>query len=269
MSLDLIDDVTDLLTTDRFGQDLRGFEEVDSTNIHAGTWAQNGASEGSVVVTEHQTAGRGRHGRTWSADKGQNLLFSVVLRPALAADRLGLITVAASVAVAETIDHFVAPHRSSIKWPNDVLLEGRKTCGMLLETSMAGTQTEAVVLGVGLNVNQTHFPESLEDSATSLRLTTGRPVPRPPLLARLLETLEARYDTVQAEGVDAIRGAFHERLTMLHAPTTLRFAGSDKTITGTVQGITEAGALRLETDQGVQTVNAGEVTSREETGAEG
>ncbi len=263
MSLDLIDDVKDLLATDRFGQALRGFEEVDSTNVHAGTWAQNGASEGSVVVAEYQTAGRGRHGRTWSADKSQNLLFSVVLRPRLAADRLGLITVAASVAVAETIDHFVAPHRSSIKWPNDVLLEGRKTCGMLLETSMAGAQTEAVVLGVGLNVNQTHFPDSLEDTATSLRLTTGRPVPRPPLLARLLQALEDRYDTVQSGGADVVRSTFHERLTRLHAPTTLRFTGSDQTITGTVQGITDAGALRLETEQGMQTVHAGEVTSQE------
>lgn len=262
MPLDIIDDVQECLETDRFGHALRGFEEVDSTNVKAATWAQNGAGEGSVVATEYQTAGRGRHGRSWSAQKGQNLLFSVVLRPRLAAERLGLITVAASVAVAETVDRFVAPHRASIKWPNDVLLEERKTCGMLLETSMAGAHTEAVILGVGLNVNQTHFPNALDETATSLRLTTGRPVPRPPLLARLLQALERRYDAVQDGRAEAVRRAFHERLSTLDAPTTLRFAGSDQTITGTVRGINEAGALRLETDQGIQTVHAGEVTSQ-------
>lgn len=263
MALDLIDDVEDRLSTDRFGQALRGFEEVGSTNARAAAWAQDGAPEGSVVLTEYQTAGRGRHGRTWDAHKGQNLLFSVILRPQLDADRLGLITVAAGVAVAETVDDFVSPHRTSIEWPNDVLLEGRKTCGMLLESSLAGARTEAVVLGVGLNVNQTRFPEALADTATSLRLTTGRTVPRPPLLAHLLQALECRYDAVQTDGADAVRSAFHERLATLHESTTLRFAGTDRAITGTVRGITDTGALRLETDHGLQTVHAGEVTSQE------
>lgn len=261
MALDLIDDVKDRLTTDRFGHSLRGFEEVGSTNARAAAWAQNGAPEGSVVVAEYQSAGRGRHGRTWSAHKGQNLLFSIVLRPELEADRLGLITVAASVAVAEAVDHFVAPYRSSIKWPNDVLLEGRKTCGMLLESSMAGSHTDAVVLGVGLNVNQTHFPDALEETATSLRLTTGRAVPRSPLLVRLLQALEDRYDAVQTDRAEGVRAAFHERLATLHEPTTLHFTGTEQAITGTVRGITDTGALRLETEQGLQTVHAGEVTS--------
>jgi BirA family biotin operon repressor/biotin-[acetyl-CoA-carboxylase] ligase len=263
MSIALVEDVRRKLATDRFGRALRGFEEVGSTNTAAADWARAGAAEGSVVVTEYQSEGRGRHGRAWDAQKGQNLMFSVVLRPTLAPDRLGLITVAASVAVAEAIDDFVSPHRAALKWPNDVLLEGRKTCGMLLESSFSGQQTaDVVVLGVGLNVNQTTFPDALADSATSLRLTTGRPVPRPSLFARLLGRLEARYDAVQAGGDAAVREAFHDRFDALHEEASFRVPGTDRTISGTVQGLTETGALRLRTPDGPETVHAGDVTTQ-------
>jgi len=265
MTLALVDDVQAQLDTARFGQAMRGFESVGSTNTEAAAWAQEGAADGSVVVTEYQSEGRGRHGRTWDAQKGKNLMFSVVLRPVLEADRLGLITVAASVAVAEAIDAFLTGHEAALKWPNDVLLEGRKTCGMLLESSLSGAQAvtaEVVVLGVGLNVNQTDFPEALADTATSLHLTTGRTVPRVPLFARLLRRLEARYDAVQTgDGAD-VRTAFHDRLAALHESVTLRESDTGETITGVVQGITDTGALRLDTPDGPRTVHAGDVTSR-------
>jgi BirA family biotin operon repressor/biotin-[acetyl-CoA-carboxylase] ligase len=221
-----------------------------------------------VVVTEYQSAGRGRHGRAWTAKKGQNLMFSVVLRPALEADRLGLVTVAAGVAVAEAIEAFVAPHRAALKWPNDVLLEGRKTCGMLLESSLSGRrEAEVVVLGVGLNVNQTTFPDALADTATSLRLTAGRAVPRAPLFARLLRRLEERYDTVQSGDDAAVRAAFHDRFSDLHEQASFRVPGTERTIRGTVQGITETGALRLHTPTGPETVHAGDVTTRRDAEA--
>jgi BirA family biotin operon repressor/biotin-[acetyl-CoA-carboxylase] ligase len=263
MPLTLVDDVQDQLDTDRFGQAMRGFETVTSTNTEAADWAREGASEGSVVVAEYQSAGRGRHGRTWTAKKGQNLMFSVVLRPDLAAERLGLIPVAASVAVAEAIDAFVSPHRAVLKWPNDVLLEGRKTCGMLLESSLSGQrEARVVVLGVGMNVNQTDFPKALADTATSLRLTTGRAVSRPPLFARLLRRLEARYDAVQTGYDDEVRAAFHDRLATLGERTTLRVAETGETLTGIVRGVTETGALQLDTPDGLHTLHAGDVTTR-------
>jgi len=263
MSVSLVSDVQERLSTDCFGREMRGSEEVGSTNTAAAEWAREGAPEGSVFVTEYQSAGRGRHGRTWTAKKGQNLTFSVVLRPALATDRFGLITVAASVAVAEAIDDFVSPQRATLKWPNDVLLEGRKTCGMLLESSLLGGQAaEAVVLGIGLNVNQTEFPDELVDSATSLRLAAGRAVPRAPLFAELLRRLEARYDAVETSGIDAVRDAFHDRLTSLEEPTTLRVSDAEAPIQGVVRGITDTGALRLDTPDGPRVVHAGDATSR-------
>lgn len=263
MPLALVDDVQEQLDIDRFGRSMQGFETVTSTNTEAADWAREGAPEGSVVIAEYQSAGRGRHGRTWEAKKGQNLMFSVVLRPDLDADRLGLIPVAASVAVAEAVDAFVGPHRAALKWPNDVLLEGRKTCGMLLESSLSGQRGETtVVLGVGLNVNQTDFPEALADTATSLHLTVGRAVPRPPLFARLLRRLEARYDAVQNGRDEAVRAAFHERLATLGERTTLRVPETGETLTGVVRGVTETGALRLDMPDGPHTVHAGDVTTR-------
>jgi BirA family biotin operon repressor/biotin-[acetyl-CoA-carboxylase] ligase len=263
MSLPLVNDVQDRLSTDRFGREMRGTETIGSTNTEAAEWAREGAPEGSVFVTEYQSAGRGRHGRTWTAKKGQNLMFSVVLRPSLEADRLGLVTVAASVAVAEAVEDFVAPQRATLKWPNDVLLEGRKTCGMLLESSLSGgREAEAVVLGVGLNVNQTDFPDALADTATSLRLAAGRAVPRAPLFARLLRRLEVRYEAVEAGDVDAVREAFHDRLATLGEPTSLRVSEREAPIRGVVRGITDTGALRLDTPDGPRVVHAGDATSR-------
>lgn len=295
MSLALVDAVQSLLDTGRFGRAMRGFEEIGSTNTEAAAWARDGAAEGSVVVAEYQTHGRGRHGRAWDADSGHNLTFSVVLRPTLASDRLGLVTVAAGVAVAEAVDAFVEPHRAAIKWPNDVLLEGRKTCGMLLESSFAGRGAargapEFVILGVGLNVNQTAFPDALADTATSLRLASGRAVPRPPLFARILHRLERRYGALVADPVDApptsgtpsdaapdadsdarpeaeptvdaLRDAFHARMHNRGAETTLRFPGTDRQLSGTVRGIGDDGALHVDTGDGVEVLYAGEVTTR-------
>lgn len=264
MTLPLADDVQERLTTDRFGQEVRAFEEVGSTNAEAARWAREGAPEGAMVLAEYQTSGRGRQGRTWKALKGQNLLFSVVLRPQLAPDRFSLITAAASVALAETLETFVRPHEASIEWPNDVLLEDRKTCGILLESSLSTPNADTVVvLGAGLNVNQTDFPDPLADKATSLRLTTGRSVPRASLLSRLLQTLEDRYEAVQGNEAGAVRTAFHDRLASLGESTTLRVPNTDRTISGTVQGITKTGALRLQTEDGLKTVHAGDVTTQQ------
>ena len=258
-TLPLVREVQPLLRTRRFGRSLRGYQTVDSTNTTAMRWAEDDAPEGSVVIAEYQTAGRGRHGRSWQADAGYNLMFSVVLRPSLPPPRLSLITLAASVAIAEAVDACAAPLTSSIKWPNDVLLEGYKCCGMLLESTLTGTDRAMVVLGIGLNVNQPDFPPALEDRATSLLLQTGRPVPRAPLLADLLGRLERYYEMLDAADGTAIRQAYETRLHGLGHPTALRLAGQEHPITGLLLGIADTGALRLHTDDGPRTFHAGEI----------
>lgn len=264
-SLLLVRAVQPLLRTERFGRAMKGYASIDSTNAQATAWAREGASEGSVVVAEHQTAGRGRLGRTWTAARAANLLFSIVLRPTLPARRLGLITVAASVAVTETLDDFAAPLHAVIKWPNDVLLRGRKCCGMLLESSFSGRRKghpDVVVLGIGLNVNQDRFPDELSDRAISLQQAARRPIERPPLFAELLYQLEQQYQALLGESDDAIRAAYEARLQRRGRPTTLRTTDTGAPVSGTVRGISETGALLLETNGQIQAFHAGDVTSR-------
>jgi len=258
-----VSSLQDRLNTQRLGRSMRLHERVESTNTEAANWAREGAPEGAVVVTEFQSAGRGRHGRSWSAAPGRNVMLSVVLRPELAPDELGRITIAAGVAVANTVDAFIAPHPVAIKWPNDIMIDGRKTCGMLLETSFgrsSGPAPEAVILGIGLNVNQTDFPPELEEGATSMRLSIGRTLPRTAVLVHLLQELETWYDATLAG--EPVHSTYEERLARRGERVTLRFAGTDRTVSGTVRGITPSGALRLENASGEHVLHAGEVTSR-------
>lgn len=264
-SLPLVRNVLPLLRTEQFGRPMEGHASIGSTNARAAAWARAGAAEGSVVVAEYQTAGRGRHGRTWTADAERNLMFSVVLRPALAASRLGLITVAVAVAVAETLDDAAIPLRATIKWPNDILLRGLKCCGMLLESSFSERhdgQPDFVVLGVGLNVNQDRFPAELSDRATSLKQAARRPVERAPLFAELLYQLERRYRSLSDDAGAAVRAAYEARMHRRDASITLRTTETGTPVRGIVRGLTEEGALRLETNGQVHSFHAGEVTSR-------
>ena len=257
-SLPLVREVEPLLKTQRFGRTLRGYQTLGSTNTAAMQWADDGTPEGSVVITEYQTAGRGRQGHTWQADAGHNLMFSVVLRPSLPPARLNLITLAASIATVEAVEAFTTPLRAALKWPNDVLLEGYKCCGMLLESTLAGTGEATVILGIGLNVNQPAFPPELESQATSLLLQTGRQIPRAALLADLIGRLERHYEAL-TEDEAAIRQAYTARLHGLGHPTTLRLTEDGHPITGVILGVTDTGALRLETTDGVRTFHAGDV----------
>ncbi len=247
-----------LLRTARFGRVARGYETVGSTNTEAMQWAEAGAPEGALVVAEHQTDGRGRLGRSWSDASGQGLLCSIVLRPALPPDQLGLVTLAGGLAVAEAVEAWTAPVVPRIKWPNDVLLGGRKCCGMLLESVLG--RDPFVVLGIGLNVNQDVFPDALGDRATSLRLETGRLVPRAALLARLLERLEHWADRMADDR--AVQDAFAERMVGRGEVASIRRTEDGTSLDGIVEGIDRTGALRLRVDDTLHVLHAGDVTFR-------
>ena len=242
------------LATKTFGRALRTFDRVNSTNTLAVAWAEAQAAEGSVVVAQYQYKGRGRLGRRWHAAPGKNLIFSVVLRPHLDPALLGLITLAASLAVADAIDAIATPLKASIKWPNDILLHRRKCCGMLLESTISQGSPPAVVLGIGLNVNQESFPSELEQQATSLLLEIGRPIPRAPLLASCLQRLEHRYTVLKRDPAaicDAYTRRMHGRGQRLHV-------GGPQPVTGIALGITHSGALKLQTESGEYIVHAGD-----------
>ena len=258
--LPLLADLHEALGDSRFGRPARGFAACPSTNTEAMAWAREGAPEGAIVVTEHQTAGRGRLGRAWDDAPGQNLLLSAVLRPTLPPHRLGLVTLAGGVAVAEAIAEWTAPVEPRIKWPNDVLLRGRKCCGMLLESSLG--PDPFVVLGIGLNVNQTEFPPPLAERATSLRLETGRLIPRAALLQQLLVQLEYWIDSLADDGGASVREAFVARMIGRGEHATVRLADDGPPVEGVIESVDAAGALRFRSGDVVRTLHAGEVTFR-------
>ena len=237
------------------GTPARHLGAVGSTMDEAAAWAE--APHGALVVAEHQRAGRGRHGRAWAAVPGQSLLFTLVLRPALAPDRLGLVPLAAGLAVADVADAFGAA--ATLKWPNDVRVAGRKLAGVLTETTWAAGRPR-VLLGVGLNVAQATFPADL--AATSLRLETGQPVdrlaPLGPILGRLAELL-ALAEAAPRRLVSLVEG----RLEGVDTSIEVREPASGRVVAvGCVLGLAPDGALRLATDAGERAVYAGEVTLR-------
>lgn len=245
------------------GKEIRAYDAVTSTNDLALEWAAAGAPNGAVVYAEFQTKGKGRMGRAWSAHSGLNLTFSVVLRPVLTADRWNLITIAACVAAAEAIDSFTAPVCTQIKWPNDILIDDRKCCGMLLESAGAGQAlpaSRAVILGIGVNVNEDTFPADIEHRATSLLMATGRPIHRAHLLAAVFDRLEQALDRLEGDAA-AVRKRYIRRMYNLNAPAELRFAHGSGFVQGIVAGLGETGGLLLATDDEVRTFHAGEVTT--------
>lgn len=245
------------LDTKRFGRKVYTFETIDSTNTCARALAGCWAAEGTVVFAEEQTAGRGRLGRSWNSSPGDNLTFTIVLRPSLPPTSLNLLPLLTAVAVAEAIERFCGV-KTECKWPNDLLIGGRKVAGILLESSFKQEMVEYVVIGIGLNVNQTEFPPEIAARATSLRVASGASVDRPGLFREIMTCLEDRYDRLAVEGYDSIVPLWLHRSPMLGRRIEVSQDGA--VFTGVVRGIGAEGSLLLETAGQVRGLVAGDVT---------
>jgi BirA family transcriptional regulator, biotin operon repressor / biotin---[acetyl-CoA-carboxylase] ligase len=180
---------------------------TDSTQSEVQRRAVAGAPEGTVVTTGHQRAGRGQRGHDWWDAPGQSLLCSVLLRPDCPPAMVPQLSLVGGLAVAEALAA-TAGVSARIRWPNDLLVDGRKVCGILAEAATAGGRVEHGVLGIGVNLHQSAFPASLADRATSLRLLTGRAPDAPVLLAAILDRLGRRYAAWQDGGFAALREAW-------------------------------------------------------------
>lgn len=247
------------LQTVRLGRPHRHLPSVGSTQAEAADWAASGARTGALVTADHQITGRGRLGREWADEPGRDLALSLVLRPALRAEHLGLVPLAAGLAVADALSTRVRD--VALKWPNDVLVGGRKIAGILAETAWrtcgSGGQSPTVLLGIGLNVNRRAFPANLSDRATSLFLASGADHDRADVLADLLLALEARLSL----SPEALAREAEVRMLGIHRPVRVGFPGTDRApLTGTVLGLAPDGALRVRTASGVERVHAGETT---------
>jgi BirA family biotin operon repressor/biotin-[acetyl-CoA-carboxylase] ligase len=236
------------------------FESLPSTNTEAARQAALGAPEWLCVVAREQTAGRGRRERSWVSPKDAGLYVSVVLRPTLAPRDWPLITLAAALAARDALAASCGLE-ADIKWPNDLLAGGRKLCGILAETA-EGTRGRAVILGVGVNLTERAFPEELRDIATSVESQTGSTPDAERLLAALIQSLAARYETLhEPDGAAHIISEWETHSTYAH-DRRVRVALAAETFDGVTRGLEPDGALRVETDTGaLRTVTAGDVTA--------
>jgi len=238
------------------------YPELDTTQRTARELADGGAPEGTVVVADRQRRGRGRLGRQWQSPAGVNLYCTILLRPSLAPAIVPQLALVGGLAVADavTAELGTAP---ALKWPNDVLIGGRKVAGILTEMQAELERVRYVLMGIGVNVNQERFPASLGQTATSLARLAGRPIDRARFTARLLAALEARYGRFVSEGLASMRRDW-ESLSCLHG-RTVRVTVADHVTAGRVVGLDEDGALLIAGRDGeVTRVTAGEVTLRRE-----
>ena len=241
-------------------RDVRWLARVDSTQRVARELARSGAAEGTAVVAEEQTAGRGRLGRSWHSPPGDNLYCSIVLRPPRAPAEVPQIALVVGLAVAAAVEE-TAGRRPAIKWPNDVLLDGKKVSGILTEMESEMDRVHHVIAGIGVNLNTRRFPRELRAKASSLLLLTGRPVERAVFTARLLAALEARYGRYLSVGFASVRTEWESYSCL--TGTEVRVQGPGGEVAGRVLGLDDDGALRLRGADGrVTRIVAGEVTLR-------
>jgi BirA family biotin operon repressor/biotin-[acetyl-CoA-carboxylase] ligase len=235
---------------------------VDSTNLVAEALARAGAPDGTVVLADRQTAGRGRLGRSFFSPAGRGLYLSLLLRPQMPADQLHHHVFAAALAVVEAAEPLLpAGTRLEIKWPNDVWIEGRKACGINLPVQLQGERVISAVLGVGVNVNTRagEFPTELRGLATSLFLAAGREIDRAQFAESLLAALERWIDRLRAGDFAGVIAAWRARLALLGARVRIAGPGVPRPREGIARGVDSAGALLLETEAGVERVLAGDV----------
>ena len=239
------------------------YAEVDSTNRIAEELARAGAPEGTVVLADAQTAGRGRLGRSFYSPPDRGVYLSLLLRPGTRADRAHRYGFVAALAVAETAAAWLpAEVEVEIKWPNDVLLDGRKTCGINLPVQLEGDRVASLAIGIGVNVNLTasDFPPELRQTATSLAEAAGRRLDRTRFTEALLERLEWEIDRYRADGFDRVLDAWQKYFKMRGSVVRIGGPGIAHEVEGVVEGVDDEGALLIRGDRMRERILAGDVT---------
>src|SRR5882672_6457976 len=260
--------VPDILTPDMLRDHLKGsmfakrihhFFRIDSTNRVAMELGSAGEPEGAVVLAEEQTAGRGRAGRSWHSERAAGIYVTLLLRPKLAPVQAPLLTMMAGLSAHSAVQALTGLE-VDLKWPNDLLVRGRKLGGILTEMHAEPGQVRFVIVGIGLNVNQEKFPGELASLATSLRAETGKPQSRMELLVRLLHEFESDYNRFLKEGVASVVERF-ESVSSYAKGKRVRVTNGTESYAGTTAGLGPEGLLQVEREDGrVTAVISGDVT---------
>lgn len=250
-----------VISTRVAGRNLVFLDMVDSTNTRAKQLAEAGAPDGTLVVAETQSSAKGRRGRSWMAPSGSGVWFSLLLRPKIAPEHASMLTLVAAMAVEKGIRD-LAGIEGRIKWPNDIVIEGKKICGILTEMSADMDDVNHVVVGIGINANIREFPKELRDKATSLLLVSGQTVRRAALLNAVLLAWEEYYRKyLQTEDLSLLAAEYNTRLAGLGG--MVRVLAPKREYTGISRGINHKGELLVEREDGTVTeVMSGEVSVR-------
>lgn len=254
-------EVAALLQTSWLGQKLYCLEETDSTNIQAKRLAEEGAPEGTLVIADMQSAGKGSRGRCWESPKGTGIFMSAVFRPKLLPVKASMITLVAAYSIASELRKTYGLD-VKIKWPNDIVLNRKKIVGILTEMSSEMDFIHYIVTGIGINVNMESFPEELADKATSLYMESGTRFQRAKLAASFLNRMEKDYEQFAAQGNLAfLKDAYNDML--INCGETVRILQYQGEWCGIARGINENGELLVEMPDGtVREVFSGEVSVR-------
>ncbi|MDY2594881.1 MAG: biotin--[acetyl-CoA-carboxylase] ligase [Oliverpabstia sp.] len=249
------------METQWVGQRVYFYEKIDSTNTQAKRLAEEDAPSGTLVVSDCQVKGKGRRGRVWTSPKGEAIYMTILLRPQIRPDRASMVTLVMGLSVVQAIRN-VLGLETSIKWPNDVVLNRKKLVGILTEMSAQMDYIEYLVIGTGINANMTAFSEELKDKATSLRMEMGRPVNRAALIAESMKYFEKNYEIFEkTQDLSGLMEDYQAVLANLNQPVRVLEPGHE--YSGIARGINEKGELLVEREDGTVTaVYSGEVSVR-------
>lgn len=255
------------MNTRWIGHPLFCMDEVDSTNEEAKRYANQGVENGALIVAEKQTAGKGRRGRSWSNTAGECLQMSALLRLPLTPTEASGLTLVAALAVCRALEAVRPGIGTSpqIKWPNDIVLGTKKICGILVELILEQSRAQkesCVVIGIGVNVNNTIFPEELRQKAGSLRLEWGQNIDRELLMEKIWQEFEEAYDQFRiTKDMQSLKTEYEKRLVNIGRLVRVQYG--TEILEGTAVGIDALGHLLVRTDQGeTHSVDAGEVSVR-------
>ena len=254
------EEIKEYLKTDFMGRSIYYFNSIDSTNKKAKEIALD-EKEGTVLIAEEQTAGKGRMGRSWVSPKGKGIWMSLILKPTMEPMKVPKLTLIGAAAVYKALENMGI--KAQIKWPNDVLIDGKKICGILTEMSGELNMVNYVIMGIGINVNldEGDFPEELKDKATSLKISTGKEISRKELTANILNEFEKLYLKFKEEdNIEEVLKISRENSILLGEE--VRIIRGNNIKIGKAIDINDNGELVVEVGDKVEKIISGEVSLR-------
>lgn len=255
-------ELTSRIKTKWMGKNVIYFDDIDSTNAYAKRAAEEGVEDGTLVIADSQTLGRGRRGRCWESPQSTGIWMTIVLKPHIEPANASMLTLVMGLSTAKALNK-VTGLDLQIKWPNDIIFNGKKICGILTEMSAQIDYINYVVIGTGINVNTESFPKDIADKAASLKIAVGHTLNRAELVTAILEEFEENYEKfLKTQNLSLLRESYNNIL--VNVEQQVRVLLPNHEYTGTAKGINDEGELIVidEKNQKINYVNSGEVSVR-------